>query len=77
MIVLGTGVIIITPTCELALQIYEIVEDLMKYHTHTHDLIMGGVNQSAEVIKLQNGVNLLVSTPSTLLDHLQYVKIIL
>jgi ATP-dependent RNA helicase DDX18/HAS1 len=32
---------------------------------------MGGANRSAEVGKLQKGVNLLVATPGRLLDHLE------
>lgn len=41
----GTGVVIIAPTRELALQIYGVAKDLMKYHTQTHGLIMGGANR--------------------------------
>lgn len=41
----GTGVIIIAPTRELAIQIYGVARDLLKYHSQTHGLVMGGANR--------------------------------
>jgi ATP-dependent RNA helicase DDX18/HAS1 len=67
----GTGVIVISPTRELALQIYSVARDLMKYHTQTNGLVMGGANRRTEAERLVKGVNLMVSTPGRLLDHLQ------
>eukprot|EP00698_Gefionella_okellyi_P005012 TRINITY_DN14611_c0_g1_i1.p1 TRINITY_DN14611_c0_g1~~TRINITY_DN14611_c0_g1_i1.p1 ORF type:complete len:567 (-),score=151.47 TRINITY_DN14611_c0_g1_i1:7-1485(-) len=70
----GTGVVIISPTRELAMQIYTVVRDVMKYHNHTHGIIMGGANRKVEAERLQKGVNLLVATPGRLLDHLQNTR---
>lgn len=67
----GTGVIIISPTRELALQLYGVAQQLMEHHTQTHGLVIGGNNRRTEAEKLVKGVNLLVSTPGRLLDHLQ------
>ncbi|XP_072541806.1 ATP-dependent RNA helicase DDX18 [Salminus brasiliensis] len=67
----GTGVIVLSPTRELAMQTYGVLKDLMTHHVHTYGLIMGGSNRSAEAQKLGNGVNILVATPGRLLDHLQ------
>ncbi|XP_048861959.1 ATP-dependent RNA helicase DDX18 [Brienomyrus brachyistius] len=67
----GTGVIILSPTRELAMQTYGVMKELMTQHVHTFGLIMGGSNRSAEAQKLANGVNILVATPGRLLDHLQ------
>ncbi|KAJ9074581.1 ATP-dependent RNA helicase [Entomophthora muscae] len=67
----GTGIIIISPTRELALQIFGVAKELLKFHTHTFGIVMGGANRRAEVEKLVKGVNLLVATPGRLLDHLQ------
>eukprot|EP01116_Phalansterium_solitarium_P013089 TRINITY_DN29_c0_g1_i1.p1 TRINITY_DN29_c0_g1~~TRINITY_DN29_c0_g1_i1.p1 ORF type:complete len:640 (+),score=266.86 TRINITY_DN29_c0_g1_i1:80-1999(+) len=67
----GTGVVILTPTRELALQIYGVAHELLKYHSYTHGVVMGGTNRRAEAEKLAKGVNLLVATPGRLLDHLQ------
>ncbi|CAG8443696.1 11252_t:CDS:2 [Ambispora leptoticha] len=70
----GTGVIIISPTRELALQIMGVAKDLLKYHQQTFGIVMGGANRPAEVQKLVKGVNLLIATPGRLLDHLQNTK---
>jgi len=70
----GTGVIIISPTRELCIQIYAVVKQLVGYHTFTHGLVLGGTNRRAEQERLSKGVNLLVGTPGRLLDHLQHTK---
>jgi ATP-dependent RNA helicase DDX18/HAS1 len=70
----GTGVIIISPTRELALQIFGVAKELMKAHSQTFGIVMGGANRKAEADKLTKGVNLLVATPGRLLDHLQNTK---
>ena len=47
---------------------------MLKYHSHTFGIIMGGANRKTEVEKLGKGVNLLIATPGRLLDHLQNTK---
>uniref|UniRef100_A0A8B9BAE4 ATP-dependent RNA helicase n=1 Tax=Anser brachyrhynchus TaxID=132585 RepID=A0A8B9BAE4_9AVES len=67
----GTGVIILSPTRELAMQTYGVLKELMNHHVHTYGLIMGGSNRSAEAQKLGSGINIIVATPGRLLDHMQ------
>lgn len=67
----GTGVIIISPTRELSMQTFGVLQELLKYHHHTYGLIIGGSNRKEEAKKLSKGVNILVATPGRLLDHLQ------
>lgn len=67
----GTGVIIVSPTRELALQIFGVARELMAHHSQTYGIVIGGANRKAEADKLAKGVNLLVATPGRLLDHLQ------
>ncbi|NP_001006997.1 ATP-dependent RNA helicase DDX18 [Rattus norvegicus] len=67
----GTGVLILSPTRELAMQTFGVLKELMTHHVHTYGLIMGGSNRSAEVQKLLNGINIVVATPGRLLDHMQ------
>lgn len=67
----GTGVLVIAPTRELALQIFGVAQELLKFHNHTFGTVIGGVNRKAEAEKLVKGVNVLVCTPGRLLDHLQ------
>ena len=67
----GTGVIVVSPTRELALQIFGVARELMAHHSQTYGIVIGGANRRAEVEKLTKGVNLLIATPGRLLDHLQ------
>ncbi|XP_058087184.1 ATP-dependent RNA helicase HAS1 [Magnolia sinica] len=70
----GTGVVIICPTRELAIQTHAVAKDLLKYHKQTHGLVIGGSARRGEAERLAKGVNLLVATPGRLLDHLQSTK---
>ena len=70
----GTGVIVVTPTRELALQIFGVARELMKHHSQTFGIVIGGANRRAEAEKLIKGVNMLIATPGRLLDHLQNTK---
>lgn len=67
----GTGVVVISPTRELAMQIYGVCRDLMRHHSQTHGIVMGGANRRSEAEKLVKGVDVVVATPGRLLDHLQ------
>ena len=68
----GTGVLVISPTRELALQIYQVMTELCKFHIFTHGLVMGGTDMRREQTKLGLGVNLLVGTPGRIVDHLEH-----
>ncbi|CAI9280102.1 unnamed protein product [Lactuca saligna] len=70
----GTGVVVICPTRELAIQTHTVAKDLLKYHSQTVGLVMGGAGRRTESERLVKGVNLLVATPGRLLDHLQNTK---
>lgn len=68
---LGTGAIVVSPTRELALQIFGVAKELCEHHNQTFAIVMGGANRKAEAEKLAKGVNLVIATPGRLLDHLQ------
>ncbi|CAA2985305.1 DEAD-box ATP-dependent RNA helicase 51 [Olea europaea subsp. europaea] len=70
----GTGVVVICPTRELAMQTHDVAKELLKYHSQTVGLVIGGNTRRAEAEKLVKGLNLLVATPGRLLDHLQNTK---
>ena len=70
----GTGAIIITPTRELAQQIYDVAVSLLSFQNRSVGLLIGGSNKKLEGIKLQKGVNVLIATPGRLLDHLVNTK---
>lgn len=67
----GTGIIVVSPTRELALQIFGVARELMAHHSQTYGIVIGGTARRAEAEKLAKGVNLLIATPGRLLDHLQ------
>lgn len=72
----GTGAIVISPTRELAMQIYGVCKDLCSHgkHHQTYGLIIGGSNRRTEAERLVKGVNIIIATPGRLLDHLQNTK---
>lgn len=67
----GAGVIVISPTRELAMQIFGVLKELMTYHCQTYGLLMGGASRHTENEKLEKGINIIVATPGRLLDHLK------
>lgn len=60
--------LIITPTRELALQIYESYRDYGKYTKLNACVIFGGVSQRPQEVELRKGVDILVATPGRLND---------
>lgn len=60
--------LVLTPTRELALQIYENFVQYGKYLPLRCAVIFGGVSQNPQVEKLQRGVDILVATPGRLND---------
>jgi ATP-dependent RNA helicase DDX18/HAS1 len=67
----GTGVIILTPTRELANQLYDVTKDLLAFNKKTCSVIIGGNYRKGEEKKLEKGINLVIATPGRLLDHLK------
>uniref|UniRef100_J3MER2 ATP-dependent RNA helicase n=1 Tax=Oryza brachyantha TaxID=4533 RepID=J3MER2_ORYBR len=71
----GTGVIVLCPTRELAIQTHNVAKELMKYyHSQTVGYVIGGIDLRGEANQLAKGINVLVATPGRLLDHMQKNK---
>ncbi|HEX2939360.1 MAG TPA: DEAD/DEAH box helicase, partial [Ruminiclostridium sp.] len=60
--------LILTPTRELALQIYESFRAYGRYTRLHACVVFGGVSQKMQVEKLHRGVDILVATPGRLND---------
>lgn len=60
--------LILTPTRELALQIYENLCQYGRYLGRISAVIFGGVSQNPQVEAIQNGADILVATPGRLWD---------
>ncbi|XP_030521648.2 DEAD-box ATP-dependent RNA helicase 51 [Rhodamnia argentea] len=70
----GTGVVVICPTRELAIQTHAVAKELLKNHSQTLALVIGGAARRTEAERIVKGANLLVATPGRLLDHIQNTK---
>lgn len=60
--------LILTPTRELAAQIYDNIKDYSKYVNIKSTVIFGGVKPKAQIATIKNGIDILVATPGRLLD---------
>lgn len=70
----GIYALILTPTRELAQQIYSFIEDsLCKKACHwiVPGIVIGGEKKKAEKARLRKGINILVATPGRLVDHIE------
>jgi ATP-dependent RNA helicase RhlE len=63
--------LILVPTRELAVQVYESVKAYGKYLPLRCSAIYGGVDIDPQIKALRAGVEILVATPGRLIDHLQ------
>ncbi|KAI9283137.1 P-loop containing nucleoside triphosphate hydrolase protein [Sporodiniella umbellata] len=81
----GTVAIILTPTRELAQQVLGVLtqllnvprpkdESLRRQHWIVPGIVIGGDSKAKEKARLRKGINMLVSTPGRLLDHLENTK---
>ncbi|KAF8534420.1 P-loop containing nucleoside triphosphate hydrolase protein [Trichophaea hybrida] len=67
----GTGVLIVTPNRETAVQVSGLASELLSRTAYTVGMVIDGANWGAEEQKLDRGINLLIATPARLLDHIQ------
>ena len=65
----GLGVLIISPTRELALQIFDVLRILGHHHDLSAGLVIGGKDKAEEGHRIAR-MNVLVCTPGRLLQHL-------
>ncbi|WP_375236006.1 DEAD/DEAH box helicase [Winogradskyella sp.] len=60
--------LILTPTRELAAQVYTNVKEYSEFLDLRSAVIFGGVNQKPQVATIKNGIDVLVATPGRLID---------
>src|SRR5438477_398392 len=63
--------LILTPTRELAVQVYQSFRDYGRHLPLRSTVVYGGVDMNAQINELRRGVEILVATPGRLLDHVQ------
>nr|CCA21361.1 DEAD/DEAH box RNA helicase putative [Albugo laibachii Nc14] len=78
----GCVALIIVPTRELCLQIFDTLQLLLRSFVNlVPGVIVGGERKKAEKARLRKGISILIATPGRLLDHLtntqafQYAKL--
>ncbi len=60
--------LILTPTRELAAQVYTNVKEYSEFLNLRSAVIFGGVNQKPQIARIRQGIDVLVATPGRLLD---------
>ncbi|CAF9917002.1 MAG: ATP-dependent RNA helicase dbp4 [Heterodermia speciosa] len=65
----GLGALILSPTRELAIQIFEVLRKIGRYHTFSAGLVIGGKSLQEEQERLGR-MNILVCTPGRMLQHM-------
>ena len=61
--------LVLTPTRELAAQVYESIKTYGRHLPLQSAVMFGGVKINPQIQKLRRGVDILVATPGRLLDH--------
>ena len=64
----GLGALVITPTRELALQIFEVIRSIGRHHMLSAGLVTGGKKEFEEEQMRIGKMNILVATPGRLLQ---------
>lgn len=65
----GLGALVLSPTRELAIQIFEVLRKIGRYHTFSAGLVIGGKSLPEEQERLGR-MNILVCTPGRILQHM-------
>ncbi|KAF8153102.1 P-loop containing nucleoside triphosphate hydrolase protein [Crassisporium funariophilum] len=65
----GLGALIVSPTRELAVQIFDVLRSIGGYHSFSAGLVIGGKSLKDESDRLSR-MNILVATPGRLLQHM-------
>jgi ATP-dependent RNA helicase RhlE len=79
----GIKCIVMVPTRELAMQIGEVFTKLSKHTKVTVFALYGGVSQDEQIKKLQDGIDVLITTPGRMFDlinqkyiNLDYIEVL-
>ncbi|MEC8966036.1 MAG: ATP-dependent RNA helicase SrmB [Pseudomonadota bacterium] len=67
----ATRILILTPTRELALQVYEQARAITKHTQIVCGVITGGINYGTDKETLSKNLDILVATPGRLLEHIE------
>jgi ATP-dependent RNA helicase RhlE len=73
----GIKCLVMVPTRELAMQINDVFAQLSRHTKVKSYVVYGGVEQDAQIKKLQDGIDILIATPGRMFDLISqgYIKI--
>jgi len=73
----GIKCLVMVPTRELAMQINDVFVQLSRHTKVKSYVVTGGVEQDAQIKKLQDGIDILIATPGRMFDLISqgYIKI--
>ncbi|XP_051492202.1 probable ATP-dependent RNA helicase DDX31 isoform X2 [Apus apus] len=73
----GPYALVLVPTRELALQSFDTMQKLLKpFAWIVPGVLMGGEKRKSEKARLRKGINILISTPGRLVDHIKSTECI-
>ncbi|NXP61828.1 DDX31 helicase, partial [Chloropsis cyanopogon] len=73
----GPYALVLVPTRELALQSFDTIQKLLKpFNWIVPGVLMGGEKRKSEKARLRKGINILISTPGRLVDHIKSTECI-
>jgi ATP-dependent RNA helicase RhlE len=67
----GVRAVILSPTRELSIQIYEDINAYAKYMDIKTDILVGGKDLQKQRNRLKNGTEIIIATPGRLLEHIE------
>ena len=65
----GVRAVVLSPTRELSLQIYEDMKNYAKYMQLNIDVLVGGKDLIKQIKRLKNGTDIVIATPGRLIEH--------
>jgi len=67
----GVRAVILSPTRELSIQIYEDINAYAKYMEIKTDILVGGKDLEKQRARLKSGIDIVIATPGRLLEHIE------
>ena len=65
----GPGAVVLSPTRELAVQIFQVLRVVGKYHSFSAGLLIGGKKDFYEEQQQVGSTNIIIATPGRILQH--------
>ena len=67
----GTHALIVVPTRELAVQVHDVLTNLLRpFHWLVPGILMGGEKKKSEKARIRKGLHVITATPGRLTDHM-------